>query len=204
MASNDKKRTGRGTASRRTAQPVPPVVPAEDTAEMQYDSPYRLAQRQYGADLDGLWEYLTKHRDDDPTLNLGYHLMRTDRERGWNQSDVAGRTEVVQGGRVTEKALTRGYISALLSGRSQAQPETLARVYRAMGANPAEYYRCKGWLDDAEIAAAVSPLVELAMPLLRKLAAAPREMQPSLLAVLDASIDTLLMARDRTNKPPSA
>lgn len=205
MANQKKKTTGSTPVkgARDTGTKTVPDITPEDAAERQYNSEYRVAQRQYGADQDEFWEYLKKERDNDPTLNLGYHLARVEREMGWNQSDVAGRTAVVQGGRVIEKALTRGYIAALLSGRSQAHPETLARVYRAMGANPAEYYRTKGWLDDAEIAAAVSPMVELAMPLLRKLSNAPPAMQPSLLAVLEASIDTLLMARAGNNEPPT-
>lgn len=204
MATDKKKTTRSGASARRGTESVPANVPPEDVAELQYNSPYRIAQRKFGPDLDAFWEYLQKERDNDPTLNLGYHLMRVEREMGWNQSDVAGRTGVIQGGKVVEKPLTRGYISALLSGRSQAHPETLARVYRAIGANPAEYYRTKGWLDDAEIAAAVSPMVELAMPLLRKLAGAPPALQPTLLAVLTASIDTLLLARtEQQSGPPT-
>jgi transcriptional regulator with XRE-family HTH domain len=204
----EKKKTVKSgdSATSSRAKTAQAIVPAEDAEELRYNSPYRIAQRDYGADLDGFWEYLKANRDNDPTLNLGYHLMRVEREQGWNQSDVAGRTGVTQGGKVIDKPLTRGYISALLSGRSQAHPETLARVYRSMNANPAEYYRCKGWLDDAEIAAAVSPMVELAMPIIRKLASASDAMRPTLIAVVLASLDTLLMnrAEQDAGKTPTA
>lgn len=194
----NKKRPGNKATSptRRasTAKVAPEVIDSEDVGELSYNSPYRNAQREHGSSIDEFYDYLTKHRFDDPTLNLGYHLMRAERERNLNQSDVAAHTGVYSpNGQTIEKPLTRGYISALLSGRSQAQPETIARVYRAMGANPVEYHVAKLWLEDTEVRSYAQNLPDAALPLVQRISELPVAQQATVVQFCLAAVDTLLL-----------
>lgn len=187
------------TRRAQTARVDPKVLDSEDVGELSYNSPYRIAQREHGSSIDEFFDYLTANRFGDATLNLGYHLMRAERERNLNQSDVAAHTAVYgQNGSVIEKPLTRGYISALLSGRSQAQPETIARVYRAMGANPVEYHVAKLWLEDTEVRSYAQNLPDAALPLVQRISELPPAQQATVVQFCLAAVDTLLLRSSTT------
>lgn len=159
------------------------------------ESPYRDAEERFVNDPDGLYQYLREHRLDDPSLCVGYWLMRADRELGMNQSDVARRTAVIRDGQIVVPELSRGFLSALLSGRTRATPDTYTRVARAVGANPLEFFLAEGWVDPADIATYSMPHANEWQPIAKKLDAVPPTERRKVVALVGSIIDTLLSER---------
>lgn len=110
------------------------------------NSRYRDALDEYGHDPDALYDYLQKNRLADPSLALGYYLMRAEKLMNRNQSDIAD-----------EAGVSRAFISAILSGRTRSTPQTYTRIARAVGANPLEFLIAEGFIDAADVAAYQMP-----------------------------------------------
>jgi hypothetical protein len=122
------------------------------------ESKYRAAEATYGRNTDALFAYLHEHRLEDLTLCLGYWLLYADRTLGLNVSDVAARAKRpvdtrVEGeaATVVEEPLSRGFLSAILSGRSKAKPQTFRRIAEVIGCNPLEFGLADGWFDEVDI-----------------------------------------------------
>lgn len=158
-------------------------------------SPYREAEQNYVNDQDGLFEYLRQHRLDHSSLCLGYWLLYADRVLGMNQSDVARRTGVWKDGEVVVPELTRGFLSALLSGRTRSTPDTYTRIARAVGANPLEFFLAEGWIDPSDIVAYSLPHANEWQPIAKKLDAVPPLDRPKVVVLVGAIIDTVLAER---------
>lgn len=158
-------------------------------------SPYREAEARFRNDTDGLFLYLRDHRLEDPSLCLGYWLMRADRELGMNQSDVAARTAVYRGATVVIKPLTRGFLSAVLSNRTRATPDTYTRIARAVGANPIEFFLSEGWIDPADVTVYSLPHASDWSPIAQKLDMVPVSERPKVVALVSSIIDAVLMGR---------
>lgn len=155
--------------------------------DLKFNTPYRTAQRNFANDEDGLYEYLEKNRTEDLTLCLGYYLMRADRMLGMNQSDIASRT-----GAPGVEPVSRGFLSAMLSGRTKAAPETITRIARAAEANPLEFFTAMGLIDPSDIAAYQLPEARDWMPIAKKLINVPLAQRPRVVALVGAVIDTVL------------
>lgn len=156
------------------------------------ESPYRDAEQKFN-DPDELFDYLREHRLDDASLCLGYWLMYADRELGLNQSDVARRTAVVKDGEVIVPELTRGFLSAVLSRRTRATPDTYTRIARAVGANPIEFFLAEGWVDPSDITAYSLPHANEWQPIAKKLDAVPPTERRKVVALVGSIIDAVLM-----------
>lgn len=152
-------------------------------------SAYREAEKRFEGDEEGFYRYLAENRLDDPTLCLGYWLKNAERYLNLNQSDVAART-----GTNTEPPFTRGYLSLLLTGGSNATPATYTRIARACGANPIEFILAdKRWgITEADVAAYQLPFAQDWSPVASKLAQVPIHRRRAVVALVAAIIDTII------------
>jgi hypothetical protein len=179
------------------------ALAAQEDDELTGDSLYKRAKDQFGEDKDGLYEYLRVHRLNDPSLCLGYYLMRAQREMNLNQSDVAERT-----GTRTEQPISRSFLSAALSGRSGIRADTWARIAHAVDANPLEFFISEGWIDSGHIAAYQVPAANIILPLATKLEQIKgRQQQLAAVSMLTAVLDTVLIQQASTapgERVPSA
>jgi hypothetical protein len=177
-------------ASKARKLNTPP--PVEEDEPIAGDSLYMRAKERFGDDKEGLYEYLREHRLDDPSLCLGYYLMRALREMNWNQADVAERTRTR-----TEPPITRSFLSAALSGRSGIRGDTWVRLANALDANPLEFYIAEGWIDTGHIAAYQVPASNVILPLASKLEQIKsRQQQLAAVAMLGAVLDTVLLQQN--------
>lgn len=166
-------------------------------------SAYRQAERAYEGRPDEFLEYLEAHRLEDVTLCLGYWLRWAERELNFDQATVAARTEVRNAaGEVAQRALTRGYLSQVLTGATSADPRTWARLADAVGCNPVEFYLAEGWLRPAHIESYTLLDSHLYQPLLETLhRISDRTLRRSAVAVATATVDTILQMQ--TKKEPA-
>lgn len=162
------------------------------------ESPYRDAEEKYENDPDALYDYLREHRLDDPSLTLGYWLKHADRVLGLNQSDVTRRTAVVKDGDVVVPELSRGFLSAVLSRRTRATPDTYTRIASAVGANPLEFFIAEGWIDPSDIVAYSLPHASDWQPIAKKLDAVPAADRRKVVALVGSIIDAALTERNST------
>jgi len=175
----------------------------DDDVQLPGDSRYQRAKEEFGEDKDGLYDYLREHRLQDPSLCLGYYLMRAQREMNWNQTDVAERTRTR-----TEPPITRSFLSAGLSGRSGIRADTWVRIANALDANPLEFFIAEGWIDVGHIAAYQVPAANVILPIATKLEQIQgRQQQIAAVAMLGAVLDTVLLQQATQNpreKVPAA
>jgi hypothetical protein len=135
------------------------------------ESPYRKAERELGAGTDEFWEYLEAHRREDPSLCIGWALMRASRYLNIDQAAVADRTASVgRDGTVLVEPITKSFVSAMISGRSRVSPQTYTRLAAACEVNCLEFYLAEGWIQPEEIGAFSVPGREEALPILQRLA----------------------------------
>lgn len=162
-------------------------------------SAYRQAEQTY-KDPDEFLEYLHTHRLDDVTLCLGYWLRKAEKDLGFDQATVAARTEVRNAaGAITQRALTRGYLSQVLTGATRADPHTWVRLADVLGANPVEFYLAEGWLRPAHIESYNSADNHLFLPLLDALLQIKdRSLRRSAVAVATATVTTILEMQTKT------
>lgn len=157
------------------------------------ESAYREAEAKFAGRLNELWAYLEQHRQEDPTLCIGWALRRAERFLGLDQSMVAERTAVTdRRGRTIVPPISKSFVSAMLSGRSKVSPEVYARLARACEVSTVEFFLAEGWLEPADFAALGAADKELTTPLLQRFADIPEEHRPqvrvALLSVLDAFV----------------
>lgn len=153
------------------------------------DSPYKRAKEQFGEDKDGLYDYLREKRLDDPSLCLGYYILRARRERNLNQADIAERTRTR-----TDPPITRSFLSAALSGSSGIRADTWVRIAHALDANPLEFFISEGWIDPGHIAAYQVPTANVILPLATKLEQVQgRQQQLAAVSMLSAVFDIVLL-----------
>lgn len=161
-------------------------------------SAYRKAENEFRGQPDGLWAFLEANKHEDWTLCIGWALRRADRFYNLDQQQVAERTALLDNqGRVLVPAVSKSFLSAMLSGRSKVAPEVYTRLADACGVNPVEFYLAERWLSPAQVAAYQMPERELVLPILSKLTAVPRTEQPAALAVVLSVLDSLKAAAER-------
>jgi len=134
---------------------------------------------------DELYEYLRRHRTEDVTLCLGYHLMRAERDFNLNQSGVAERAGV-----------SRSFISSILSGRSLATPQSFTAIARALNANPIEFMLAAGLIDKSDLVAYQLPDAAGWQPIAQMLTNVPSEERRNAISVVGAVLRTLLARLD--------
>lgn len=156
------------------------------------ESPYRKAERELGNNPDAFWEHLEEHKYDHWTLAVGWALKYAERNHHLDQSAVADRTVTHDSaGRPVDAAISKSYISAMLSGRSHPPAETYKRLARACGVNPIEFQLAEGWLDHADIAAFNLPEQELVRPILQRLFDTPPQYRPRARALVTSMLDSI-------------
>ncbi len=155
-------------------------------------SSYREAESQFGTNTDELWEFLEVNRLNDPTLAIGWALLRARRFFSWDNMTVAQRTAVRDElGNLIEEPISKTFLSSLLSGKSKASPHTYKRLARVCEVSPLDFYLAEGWLDPGDVAAYTIPDRELATPVLTKLLRIPRHMRAKARAVVLAVLDSI-------------
>lgn len=183
-------------ARKQTAEAL--SATADDDEQIEGNSLYVQAKDRFGEDKDGLYDYLREQRLNDPSLCLGYYLLRASREMNWNQADVAERTRTR-----TEPPITRSFLSAALSGRTGIRADTWVRLANALDANPLEFFISEGWIDTGHIAAYQVPAANVILPLATKLEQIQgRQQQLAAVAMLGAVLDTVLI--QQSTHPGSA
>jgi hypothetical protein len=155
-------------------------------------SAYREVEARFGPNSDALWEYLEAHRLDDPTLTVGWALLKARRYFGWDNATVAQKTAITNArGQVIEEPLSKTFISSMLSGKSKAAPNTYVRLARVCEVSPLDFYLAEGWLDPGDIAAYDLPDKETALPVMQRLLALPQEVRPKARAVVLSILDSV-------------
>lgn len=155
-------------------------------------SAYRRAESQFGTNTDALWEYLEAHRLDDPTLAIGWALLRARRYFNWDNQTVASKTAVSnERGDLIEEPLSKTFISSLLSGKSSASPSTYRRLAKVCEVSPLDFYLAEGWLDPGDIGAYNLPEREMATPILTRILRLPPYMRARARAVVLSVLDSI-------------
>lgn len=161
-------------------------------------SAYRKAENEFRGRPDDFWHYLEANKHEDWTLCIGWALRRADRFYNLDQQQVAERTAVLDSsGQVMVPAISKSFLSAMLTGRSRVSPDIYSRLAVATEINPLEFYIAERWLSPAEIAAYQMPERELVLPILRRLTTIPRAEQPSARAIVISVLDSVKAAADR-------
>jgi hypothetical protein len=166
-------------------------------------SAYREAEHRFEGRPDEFWEFLERNRREDPTLAIGWAVMRARRFYGWDQVTIAQRTEIKDArGHVIEEPISKTFVSSLLSGKSNALPLTYLRLARATEVSPIEFYLAEQWLDPADVIAFSMPDKETALPVLQKLLSIPEKSRPKARAVALAVLDSVYEV-ETANEPPT-
>jgi transcriptional regulator with XRE-family HTH domain len=164
-------------------------------------SPYRQAENEYRGRPDDFWDYLESHRLEDPSLAVGWAVKRAERLYNLDQQQIAERTAVTdRDGNVTIPAISKSFVSAMLTGRSNVSPEVYVRLASACEVNELEFYVAEGWTSAAAIAAYQIPERELVLPILHRISALPRSEQPSARAVVISVLDSIKAGVERIKK----
>jgi hypothetical protein len=160
-------------------------------------SPYREMEDQLRGNPNGFWEYLEAHKYDDPTLCLGWAFERTRRFFNFDLSTIAEKTAVVdRKGNVIEPAISKSFISAMISGRSKVSPPVYLRLADVCEVSVLDFYLAEGWVRQADIAAYAVPERQEAMPIITRLLGIPKKARPKARAVVLSVLDSIYTAED--------
>lgn len=163
----------------------------EEERRQPRDSDYHKAKDRFGPERrDEFYEWLRENRLNSPDLCLGFYLERAKREENLTQRDVAERT-----GSRNQAPITRGFLSAILGGRSGILPPTWRRIADALNANVLEFYIAEGWIDPSAIAAYQVPQNQLLVMIANEVERVPPDMQTHVMALVRGMISTLMAQR---------
>jgi hypothetical protein len=157
------------------------------------ESAFRRAEREFAGRPDEFWEWLEQHRHDDPTTAIGYAVERAKRYYGYDQADIAARTEVTDpSGKLIEPAISKSFVSAMLSARSRVSPEVYRRLAVATDTNVIDFHIAEGWEDQADIAAYHFPEQDVAHPIITRILSLPPEQRSRAVGVVTAVLDSII------------
>lgn len=160
------------------------------------ESPFRDAERKFGDDRDALWAWLEDNKHSHPTVAIGWAIERARRYLNLDQAAVAERTAVYRDGQLIEPAISKSFVSAMLSARSRVSPEVYRRLAAATDVNVIHFHIAEGWEDEADVASYHFADQEVAHPIITRILRLPRDTRPRAVGVVTATLDSIQSIRD--------
>jgi hypothetical protein len=157
------------------------------------ESAFRQAERRFAGNPDGLWEFLEEHKHEEPTLCIGWAIERARRYYNYDQATIADHTAIFDTqGNLIEAAISKSFVSAMLSARSRVSPEVYKRLARAYDVNVIEFHIAEGWEDLADIMAYNELDQEVAHPIIQRILALPVDTRPRAVGVMTAVLESIV------------